>query len=77
VARAGRLVLLLARSLNLVLLGGHTGAEVEGPDWERILGLTGLSLYDHRIAWTVHAIGAMMMVAGLVWGAVLVARNRA
>lgn len=66
-----------ARSLDLVLLGGYTGAEVEGHDWERILGLTGLSMHDHRIAWTVHAIGAMMMVAGLVWGAVLVARDKA
>src|SRR5512140_622455 len=26
-----------ARSLNLVLIGGHTGAEVEGHDWERLL----------------------------------------
>jgi hypothetical protein len=60
-----------ARSLSLVLLGGHTGAEVEGHDWERILALTGLSIYDHRIAWTVHAIGALLMVAGLVWGATL------
>jgi hypothetical protein len=66
-----------ARSLNLVLLGGYTGAEVEGHDWERVLGLTGLSMHDHRIAWKVHAIGAMMMVAGLVWGAVLVARDKA
>ena len=47
-----------ARSLTLVLLGGHTGAEVEGHDWEHILGLTHLSMYDHHIAWTVHAAGA-------------------
>jgi hypothetical protein len=66
-----------ARSLTLVLLGGHTGAEVEGHDWERILGLTGLSAYDHQIAWTVHAIGAVMMVAGLAWGAALLLRNPA
>ena len=26
-----------ARSLTLTLLGGHTGAEVEGHDWEQIL----------------------------------------
>ena len=58
-----------ARSLSLVLLGGQTGAEVEGHDWERILTLTGLLVYDHRIAWTVHGIGALLMVAGLVWGA--------
>jgi hypothetical protein len=66
-----------SRSLSLVLLGGYTGAEVEGHDWERILGVTGLLAYDHRIAWTVHAIGGAMMVAGLVWGAALAARGAA
>ena len=60
-----------ARALQLMLLGGHTGAEVEGHDWEHILQLTGLSMHDHQIAWTTHAIGAMMMLAGLVWGTVL------
>ena len=58
-----------ARSLTLVLLGGHTGAEVEGHDWERILQLTGLTMHDHQIAWTVHAIGGVMMLGALVWGA--------
>lgn len=60
-----------ARALQLVLLGGHTGAEVEGHDWERILALTGLTMHDHQIAWTVHTIGGAMMVAGLVWGTML------
>jgi hypothetical protein len=65
-----------ARSLSLVLLGGHSGAEVEGHDWERILATTGLSMHDHQIAWIVHAAGAVMMIAGLLWGAVLVGRRR-
>jgi hypothetical protein len=60
-----------ARALQLVLLGGHTGAEVEGHDWEHILALTGLTMHDHQIAWTVHAIGGALMVAGLVWGTAL------
>jgi hypothetical protein len=60
-----------ARSLTLTLLGGSTGAEVEGHDWERILQLTNLSIHDHQIAWTVHAIGAVMMVGALVWAAVI------
>jgi hypothetical protein len=64
-----------ARSLTLILLGGHTGAEVDGHDWERILQLTGLTMHDHQIAWTAHAIGAVMMVAALMWGAVLVPRE--
>src|SRR3990172_5789254 len=60
-----------ARTLQLILLGGHTGAEVEGHDWEHILELIGQTVHDHHIAWTVHAIGGVMMVAGLVWGTVL------
>jgi hypothetical protein len=64
-----------ARSLTLVLLGGHTGAEVEGHDWERILGLTGLTMHDHQIAWIVHTLGAAMMLAGLLWGTVLLFRK--
>jgi hypothetical protein len=64
-----------ARWLTLTLLGGHTGAEVEGHDWERILQLTSLTMHDHRIAWTAHAIGAVMMFAALVWGALLVLRE--
>ncbi|HEY2905616.1 MAG TPA: hypothetical protein VGJ29_06925 [Vicinamibacterales bacterium] len=56
-----------ARSLTLILLGGHTGAEVEGHDWEHILQLTGLLHRDHQIAWTAHAIGAVVMIAALVW----------
>ena len=64
-----------ARSLTLTLLGGRTGAEVEGHDWERILQLTGLTMHDHQIAWAAHTIGAVMMLAGLVWGAALVIRS--
>jgi len=64
-----------ARSLSLVLLGGRTGAEVEGHDWEHILTLTGLLHRDHQIAWTVHDIGAIAMVAGIVWCAVLALRR--
>ncbi len=55
-----------ARALNLVLLGGHTGAEVQGHDWEHILGSLGALRFDHRIAWTTHWIGTAMMAASLV-----------
>jgi hypothetical protein len=65
-----------ARSLTLMLLGGHTGAEVEGHDWERILTLTNLLARDHEIAWTTHWIGAAAMVAALIGGVVLVVRDR-
>ena len=55
-----------ARNLQLVLLGGHTGSEVEGHDWERILQLTNLLTWDHRIAWTTHIVGAIVMIAAPV-----------
>jgi len=64
-----------ARSLTLILLGGHTGAEVEGHDWEHILQLTGLLQRDHQIAWTAHALGAVVMIAALVWGASVALRD--
>src|SRR5438094_3890030 len=64
-----------ARSLQLVLLGGHTGAEVEGHDWERILQLTNLLPYDHRIAWTTHIVGALVMIGALIWGTYLTFRK--
>jgi hypothetical protein len=66
-----------ARSLSLTLLGGHTGAEVEGHDWEHILQSTNLIVHDHQIAWTVHAIGGAVMIGALVVAAVLAARTPA
>jgi hypothetical protein len=60
-----------ARSLELVLIGGHTGAEVEGHDWEHILQLIGALHRDHQLAWTAHLVGAAMMIAAIVWGAAL------
>jgi len=60
-----------ARSLSLVLLGGHTGAEVEGHDWEHILGVLGWSVHDHQIAWTVHIAGALLMIGALAWAGAL------
>jgi hypothetical protein len=60
-----------ARSLSLVLLGGQTGAEVEGHDWEHILQRLGLLHRDHQIAWTAHAAGAVIMIAAIVYGATL------
>jgi len=60
-----------ARSLSLVLIGGHTGAEVEGHDWERILTLTGSLHRDHQLAGIVQAVGIVTMIAALLWGSFL------
>ena len=66
-----------ARALRLVLLGGRTGAEVEGHDWEFILGRLGLLTHDHRIAWALHLAGAVLMLGALVWGVRLLRASEA
>ena len=59
-----------------MLLGGHTGAEVEGHDWEHILQLTNLLMWDHRLAWTTHIVGGIVMVTAIGWGLVCTFRPR-
>ena len=64
-----------ARDLNLILLGGHTGAEVEGHDWEHILQSLNLLTWDHRLGWTAHILGGAIMIASMIAGAVITFRN--
>lgn len=54
-----------ARALQLVLLGGHTGAEVEGHDWEAILTSLGWLGYDRTLGYTAHWVGALTMVGAI------------
>ena len=59
-----------ARALQLVLLGGFTGAQVEGHDWEAILTALGWLRFDRSLGYTAHWIGALAMctsVAGAAW----------
>jgi hypothetical protein len=58
-----------ARALQLVLLGGSTGAEVEGHDWEYLLTEMNLLHMDRTLGLAAHRIGLVMMVGALVWGA--------
>lgn len=59
-----------ARALDLMLLGGVTGKDVEDyHDWEYLLRTLGLLPYDHTLAACAHAAGALAMVAALIWGA--------
>ena len=58
-----------ARALRLVLLGGRTGAEVEGHDWEAILTTLGWQRYDVTLGKASHAFGILAMTAALVWAA--------
>ena len=64
-----------ARALQLVLLGGHTGAEVEGHDWEYILQTLGWLHRDIALGRASFGLGALLMVAALAWGAAVLVRQ--
>jgi len=54
-----------ARSLSLVLLGGKTGAEVEGHDWEYLLTALGVIHRDRLIGLWTHYLGVLVMTASI------------
>jgi len=64
-----------ARDLQLVLLGGQTGAEVEGHDWEYLLGVLRLLPWDHTLARLAHAAGLLVMLGALTWAALELRRQ--
>ena len=66
-----------ARALSLPLLGGKTGAEVEGHDWEYLLQALGLLPYDVTLGRLSFALGALLMLAAIAWGAAVLWRQRA
>lgn len=66
-----------ARALQIVLLGGRTGAEVEGHDWEAILSSLGWLRHDILLGRLANLLGIALMMVALVWGAFVVARQRA
>lgn len=66
-----------ARALQLPLLGGATGAEVEGHDWEAILTALGWLEHDRTLATLAHLAGALLIVVSLAWaGYVLVLQRK-
>jgi len=66
-----------ARALQLVLLGGHTGAEVEGYDWEAILGALGWLPYDVALGRACHRAGVLVMLGAIAWGGWVLRRQYA
>ena len=54
-----------ARTLQLVLLGGATGAEVEGHDWEALLQTLGWLHLDRRLGMGAHIAGSAIMIGAL------------
>ena len=65
-----------ARRLQLTLIGGRTGAEVEGHDWEYLLTAVGWLHLDLRLGRIAHVVGSVVMVAALVCAISLILRNR-
>ena len=65
-----------ARRLQMTLLGGRTGAEVEGHDWEYLLTEMGWLHLDVTIGMAAHRLGLAIMTAALAWGVVVLLRAR-
>jgi hypothetical protein len=65
-----------ARRLQLVLLGGRTGAEVEGHDWEYLLSSMRLLHLDHTLGRWAHGLGTLVMLSALAWAVLLLAQRR-
>lgn len=66
-----------ARALQLVLLGGRTGAEVEGHDWEYILTALGATHLDRTIGLWAHYLGIIAMVVSIGFAGWTLFRSRA
>lgn len=64
-----------ARRLQLVLLGGYTGAEVEGHDWEYLLTTLRALRYDVALGRTAQAVGTLLMIAAVLWSVRLARRG--
>ena len=56
---------------KMILLGGKTGAESDGHDWQNILGDLGLIRRAHLIAGIAHKLGLVVMLTAYAWGGAL------
>jgi hypothetical protein len=56
---------------KMMLLGGKTGAESDGHDWQNILGDLGLIRKAHLIAGIAHKLGLVVLLVAYAWGAAL------
>ena len=63
-----------ARALQLPLLGGGTGAEVEGHDWEYLLLTMGWLHNDVVLGRAIYLAGVALMLGALAW-AITAARS--
>jgi len=64
-----------ARAMDLMLLGGVTGKETDGHDWNNILTMLDLLEWDHRLAHLTYNLGILLMLASFLWGGTLLLRH--
>ena len=64
-----------ARALDLMLIGGVTGKETDGHDWNNILTMLGWLEWDHRLAHLTYNLGILLMLTSFLWGSVLLFRH--
>lgn len=64
-----------ARAMDLMLLGGVTGKETDGHDWNNLLTMLGMLEWDHRLAHLAYNIGIVLMLASIAWGGWLLLRH--
>jgi hypothetical protein len=64
-----------ARALDLLLIGGATGKETDGHDWNNILTMLGLLEWDHRLAHLTYNVGILLMLSSVLWGGALLLRH--
>ncbi len=64
-----------ARVLDLMLIGGVTGKETDGHDWNNILTMLDLLEWDHRLAHLTYTLGILVMLVSLAWGGWLLLRH--
>ncbi|MDF0649947.1 MAG: hypothetical protein P0121_00560 [Nitrospira sp.] len=57
-----------ARAMDLLLLGGVTGKETDGHDWNNILTMLDLLQWDHRLAHLTYNLGILLMLISFAWG---------
>ncbi len=57
-----------ARKLELQLLGGGTGAERDGHDWEYLLNTMGIAQHDILLGNLVKLVGGSVMLLAVAWG---------
>ncbi|MDC8448333.1 MAG: hypothetical protein LV473_08235 [Nitrospira sp.] len=64
-----------ARALDLMLIGGVTGKETDGHDWNNILTMLDLLEWDHRLAHLTYNLGILLMLSSFLWGGALLLRH--